>query len=211
MISALYQSRPSGGVSCFNRSGFSFGWQAIEGLLQREVARIQSNMLPRVPGLKESFVHRDPWTRLNVKPAKIMQVLLGTTLTVLLLHIHRMFPPSQQEHVLAELQEYATTDPPPADADSVLETVEYLRACNQIFERGILGKKVFIRSSVSPIIKNMETGYQYFTQWLNRKLETGQPPTVIMQLYMYFYMLMCLYRNDVTCLPCCRLFCYHDI
>ena len=27
-----------------------------------------------VPGLKESYVNWDPWTRLNVKPAKIMLV-----------------------------------------------------------------------------------------------------------------------------------------
>ena len=38
--------------------------------------RAQSGSLKRVPGLKESYVYRDIWTRLNVKPAKIMQVQL---------------------------------------------------------------------------------------------------------------------------------------
>lgn len=33
------------------------------------------NLARRVPGLRYSFVHRDNWTRLNVLPAKIMQVL----------------------------------------------------------------------------------------------------------------------------------------
>ena len=45
-------------------------------MLQRELKRKQTNELPRVPGLKERFVYRDAWTRLNVSPAKIMQVSL---------------------------------------------------------------------------------------------------------------------------------------
>lgn len=43
-------------------------------MLKREITRISENKLPRVPGLKESYIYRDSWTRLNVKPAKIMQV-----------------------------------------------------------------------------------------------------------------------------------------
>jgi len=31
----------------------------------------------KVPGLKYAFVYRDNWTRLNVRPAKIMQVLVN--------------------------------------------------------------------------------------------------------------------------------------
>ena len=42
---------------------------------EREMQR-QSGSLKRVPGLKELYVHRDIWTRLNVKTAKIMQVQL---------------------------------------------------------------------------------------------------------------------------------------
>lgn len=63
--------------------------------------------------------------------------------------------------------------PPPADASRVLETVEYLKACNAIFERGILGKGVYIKDSDSPILTSMKTGYKYYTQWLDRKLLTG--------------------------------------
>ena len=73
MIAALYESR-AGGVNNFEKDGISFGWTAIEDMLSREVQRKKQNQLPRVPGLKENFVDRDPWTRLNVKPAKIMQV-----------------------------------------------------------------------------------------------------------------------------------------
>ena len=81
MIAALYQSRCMGGVSNFDRIGTTFGWEAIEIMLKQEVARMKSNQLPCVPGLKENFVCRDSWTRLNVKPAKIMQVLIVQSCT----------------------------------------------------------------------------------------------------------------------------------
>ena len=63
MIAALYASR-------------SIGWRAIEDMPKREVERMKNNELVRVPGLKENYVYRDSWTRLNVKPAKIMQVFI---------------------------------------------------------------------------------------------------------------------------------------
>ena len=85
--------------------------------------------------------------------------------------------------MLAELQEYATRNPPPNDADSVPETVEYHRACNQIFERGILGKGVFIRTSDNPILNGMEAGYKYFAQWLHRKLQSGMFTPCIVPMY----------------------------
>jgi len=70
-------------------------------MLAREIERKKSDQLPRVPGLKENFVYRDAWTRLNVKPAKIMQVL--TLPCQLLLGVIL-----QQEYVISELQEYAS-------------------------------------------------------------------------------------------------------
>ena len=73
MIAALYSSRP-GSANFFSREKKTFGWKAIEDMLKREVGRMSKNELVRVPGLKESYVYRDSWTRLNVKPAKIMQV-----------------------------------------------------------------------------------------------------------------------------------------
>ena len=76
MIAALYASRSNGKNSSnkFLHDEQHFGWENIEAMLAREVLRRTQNRLPRVPGLKESHVYRDPWTRLNVKPAKIMQV-----------------------------------------------------------------------------------------------------------------------------------------
>lgn len=73
MIAALYSSRPAG-TKNFQMNGFNFGWMAIEDLFAREVERSRTNCLRRVKDLKENFIHRDSWTRLNVKPAKIMQV-----------------------------------------------------------------------------------------------------------------------------------------
>ena len=79
----------------------------------------------------------------------------------------------QQEHVLAEFQEYATQTPPPTDAPSVTNTVAYLKACNQLFERGILGKRVFIKSPSNQIIASMDEGFTYFTTWLDCELSKG--------------------------------------
>lgn len=46
----------------------------------------------------------------------------------------------QQDEVLAELKEYARSDPKPQDAQAVELVVSYLEALNKIFERSILGK-----------------------------------------------------------------------
>ena len=64
----------------FINDGVVFGWEPIERQLEREIQRKRKDELPQVPGLKESFVYRDSWTRLNVKPAKIMQVCKYITL-----------------------------------------------------------------------------------------------------------------------------------
>ena len=73
MIAALHSSRP-GGTKNFEIDGCNFGWKALEDLFFREVERARTNQLRRVKDLKESHIYRDSWTRLNVKPAKIMQV-----------------------------------------------------------------------------------------------------------------------------------------
>lgn len=73
MIAALHSSRP-GGTKNFEIDGCNFGWKALEDMFFREVERARTNQLRRVKDLKESHIYRDSWTRLNVKPAKIMQV-----------------------------------------------------------------------------------------------------------------------------------------
>lgn len=73
MISQLFQSRSSGARK-FEIEDTNFGWKSLEDLYRRELERMKANTLVRVPGLKENHIIRDAWTRLNVKPAKIMQV-----------------------------------------------------------------------------------------------------------------------------------------
>ena len=50
------------------------GWKAIIDQYNRDKILIEQNKTPKVPGLRYNFVYRDVWTRLNVLPAKIMQV-----------------------------------------------------------------------------------------------------------------------------------------
>ena len=52
----------------------SFGWQTINDLYQREVERFSQNLTRMVPRLREAHCLCDAWTKLNVHPAKIMQV-----------------------------------------------------------------------------------------------------------------------------------------
>ena len=78
MVAALYSSR-RGGSKKFNWDRSEFGWESIEDMFKRELHRIQSGQIPRVPGLKESYIYRDTWTRLNVKPAKIVQVSIDSS------------------------------------------------------------------------------------------------------------------------------------
>ena len=73
MIASLYSSRP-GGSKSFEINGTKFGWETIETVFEDEMHRANQGISRKVPGLKYAFVHRDNWTRLNVKPAKIMQV-----------------------------------------------------------------------------------------------------------------------------------------
>ena len=81
----------------------------------------------------------------------------------------------QQEYVISELQEYASELPATEKSvsDQTISTVEYLKACNKIFERGILAKKGFIKDSSSPLIRSMEDGFNFFTNWLDEKLIQG--------------------------------------
>ena len=73
MIAALYSCRTDGSKNFQNR-GVHFGWDTIERVYERDLYRAQHCISRRVPGLKYAHVVRDNWTRLNVLPAKIMQV-----------------------------------------------------------------------------------------------------------------------------------------
>ncbi len=82
----------------------------------------------------------------------------------------RTYTHTQQQYVLAELAEYAETDP--EDSASVKKTLEFLRAVNNLFEEGFLSHEA-ISSVSSPVLKRMEKGYSFFTGWLDTLLIKG--------------------------------------
>ena len=73
MINALFASQPSG-TKAFQMEGISFGWQVLSDMYQRECERRNKGCARMVPRLREVHILRDSWTKLNVSPAKIMQV-----------------------------------------------------------------------------------------------------------------------------------------
>ena len=73
MIAALYSSRARGSKK-LTLGGTVFGWETIEKVYSQEMERAERGQSCKVPGLRYAFVYRDNWTRLNVRPAKIMQV-----------------------------------------------------------------------------------------------------------------------------------------
>ena len=76
MINALFSSKP-GGSKLFERAEKSaLGWETINSLYEQELKRVGQGQTRIVPCLKEAHCLRDAWTKLNVHPAKIMQVRL---------------------------------------------------------------------------------------------------------------------------------------
>lgn len=74
MINALFSSKASGSKQFKRGDGCIFGWQTVDDLYKHELARVSQNLTRMVPGLREAHCLRDAWTKLNVHPAKIMQV-----------------------------------------------------------------------------------------------------------------------------------------
>jgi len=80
----------------------------------------------------------------------------------------------QQEQVLSELYWYVHQDPPAVDASTTSETLEYLQACHKLFETGFLSHEK-VTSLESPVLKNIDKGYEYFKSWLSTLLDEGKP------------------------------------
>ena len=72
MINALYSSKQR--CKNFTLNDIEFGWQAIVDMWYRECERRGKGYACMVPRLREAYILRDSWTKLNVAPAKIMQV-----------------------------------------------------------------------------------------------------------------------------------------
>ena len=73
MVNALFSSRMDG-TKRFQLEGNLFGWEAVIGMYEREYERRSKGNARMIPKLREIHVLRDSWTKLNVFPAKIMQV-----------------------------------------------------------------------------------------------------------------------------------------
>jgi len=75
MVNALFSSK-AGGTKQFQRvKAAEFGWKAVTDLYARELVRVSKNQARMVPRLREAHCLRDSWTKLNVLPAKMMQVI----------------------------------------------------------------------------------------------------------------------------------------
>ena len=165
MISALHSSRPNG-TKHFVRNNVHFGWLDIIAMKAREDERCKNGQLRFIPGLLQSYTERDSWTRLNVKPSKFFQ----------------------QDQVLQELYDHKSSSA--LGSQSTKETHAYLSACNQIFERGFMNKKP-VFDEQSPILANIDTGFQFFEKWLHDirsdnpqfTLTTPQSPFLAWQTY----------------------------
>ena len=71
MVSALHSS---GRSKSFCNQDIIFGWTTIQRVWTREMDRAKAGLMREVPKLQERHIIRDSWTKLNVSPAKIMQV-----------------------------------------------------------------------------------------------------------------------------------------
>lgn len=74
--------------------------------------------------------------------------------------------------MISALRGYAESEPTPPDAAMVMKTTEFLEACNLLFEKGILSKKI-IRSMDSPVIRNIRKGFKFFSDWYEKHKQTG--------------------------------------
>lgn len=144
-INAIFSSK-EGGTKQLQIASGNLTWNAIEGMWNRKVDRMQRNQIRRVPGLLKSYIDRDPWTKLNVKPAKIMI----------------------QDKVIAELSAYiATCDETGNEVEATenRNVVKYLKALNLLFENGFLSHTPFSSPQAQPC-ENIKEGFAFFEEWL---------------------------------------------
>lgn len=81
MINAVFSSKVNG-TKAFELDDVNFGWNSICSMYKRECDRVENGSTRMVPKLKEIHIIRDSWTKLNVTPAKIMQVSWYTNLFI---------------------------------------------------------------------------------------------------------------------------------
>ena len=61
----------------------------------------------------------------------------------------------------------------PPDATNVDLVIQFLEACNLMFENDLLcGEE--IRTAASPILNNLKDGFNFFRGWADHALEIGK-------------------------------------
>ena len=80
----------------------------------------------------------------------------------------------QQDEVISELREYATSShTPPEDQLTVQATEKYLAALNNIFERTLLGNKTRIFKPDGLSIQRLDQGFSFFEEWAEELIVDG--------------------------------------
>ena len=75
-----------------------------------------------------------------------------------------------------------------------IAVAEYLEACNQLFEEGILSHEV-INSQTSPALQRMKLGFTFFENW-HKELSQSETGNVLF--------ILCMYRVNVILSYTCR-------
>eukprot|EP00733_Pompholyxophrys_punicea_P001526 Pompholyxophrys_punicea_v1_NODE_795_length_1280_cov_4.899756.p1 type:complete len:237 gc:universal NODE_795_length_1280_cov_4.899756:399-1109(+) len=79
----------------------------------------------------------------------------------------------QQRNFIAELSEYARSVPRPGDNKNILKTIQFLEACENIFEQGILSH-AHVNSMDHAVVKNIRSGMKFFSNWANSLTAEGK-------------------------------------
>lgn len=108
---------------------------------------MQNGQIRRVPGMLKTYIERDAWTKLNVKPAKIM--IQDKVISELSAHRTRCA-------AIGNLEEQEMTD----------NMLQFLKSLNRMFENGFLCHTPCFSEHADPC-KNIEKGFGFFLDWLD--------------------------------------------
>ncbi|KAG7161374.1 Latent membrane protein 1-like [Homarus americanus] len=140
VINALHSSQPEGSKD-FQYGGISFGWKALEFLLENDIERKKKNEPRIAPLLRKSYIERRHTIKFQYAlfPSRILQVL--------------------------DALEKETKQTVHEDLKPMMEkTWEFLTASNKIFEKGLLSNSG-VTATDEEAISNMVEGYHWFCEW----------------------------------------------
>ena len=168
MINALHSSQV-GGTKNFTLDGQEF-WMVgyYRYMFERKCQCARDSNARMIPKFRKAHIIRDSWIKLNVTPAKIMQVRIIPT--------HKDIVQEgfiQQEKVLGELSHYVNQQTPPPDALQVQCTLKYLQACSKTFENGLLSHER-VTDVNSNVLNSIKEGYELLRSWHHSLSHAGK-------------------------------------